>query len=412
MEKSLLLIISFFTSTLFAQTHTELIVKNRIDHLTTLAREPMVCEHPSGTLFVTGYRNASHSPQLWKSSDAGKTWRSVNVGTPAEGAIGNSDADLFIDAEGNLYLLSMSYTKLPEELEGFDFSSMKGERITVGVSKDEGKSWQWHTLSENEYDDRPWISASTDGTLHVIWNDGKGVHHTLSKDQGATWQKQALISEKGGSSFLAHGDHGQLAVRVSPVSASGFQMDAGVDLIRLSLDNGATWQDISIPGDRDWEQSFGTDPRWVEPLVWDKEDKLYALWCEGSKLKLAITPDNGTTWQEHLLLQATDTLYFPYLELSEKGLLCTWISGFGAEIRHHAALISLEADSLQMYALEPLKLDLWSRFSNEGYQRATGGEYYPIIPLANGNFGMVTTIQNSKAGREGFTWWELVLNTF
>ncbi|MEM6319506.1 MAG: hypothetical protein AAF960_17675 [Bacteroidota bacterium] len=62
--------------------------------------------------------------------------------------------------------------------------------------------------------------------------------------------------------------------------------------------------------------------------------------------------------------------------------------------------------------IDPQKLDIWSRFATGDYQRTTGGEYYPIIPLSNGNFGMVTTIQNSKMNRNGFTWWELVMNEY
>ncbi len=55
----------------------------------TLAREPMIAELPNGALFVSGYSDTT--PKLWKSSDRGATWARVNVGTAADGAIGNSD---------------------------------------------------------------------------------------------------------------------------------------------------------------------------------------------------------------------------------------------------------------------------------------------------------------------------------
>ncbi|MEN1786293.1 MAG: sialidase family protein [Bacteroidota bacterium] len=412
MHRFLGLIFWSFSAITIAQSHTELIVKNKIDHITTLAREPMVCEHTNGALFVTGYSNASDSPQLWKSNDLGKTWEKVNVGSTAEGAIGNSDVDLFIDKKGNIYLLSMTYTKFPENLEGFDFSSMKGSRITVGVSKDEGKHWTWQTISNKDYDDRPWISATTDGTLHIIWNDGKGVHHVTSKDEGETWQSQPDINEKGGSSFLASGYHKQLAVRVAPLSASAFKMDEGIDLVRLSLDNGKTWQDVDIPGNRTWSQNLSGIPRWVEPMVWDKDDKLYLLWSEGKSLHLGITRDNGSSWEAHRVVQSNDTLYFPYMKMSKQGLLCTWVSGFKNDIKHHAAVLEVADGVIHTHAISPQKTDIWSRFAIGDYQRATGGEYFPIIPLSNGNIGMVTTIQNSKANRTGFTWWELLLHKF
>ncbi len=284
------------TCQLLGQDNFELLVKHKIDHVSTLAREPMLAQHPNGTLFVTGYRNASESPQLWQSTDLGKNWQAVDVGSYEMGAQGNSDVDLMIDAEGSIYLLSMTYTKVPEDLTDFDFSTMKGEQITLGISRDIGKTWKWHTISHNDYDDRPWISATTDGNLHIIWNDGKGVHHAISTDKGDTWTHQAKIHPAGGSSFLAQGPHGQLAVRISPLSASGYQVDQGVDLIKLSLDHGNTWEAISLPGNRAWTQDLSGIPRWVEPLAFDQAGHLYALWSEGQELKLAGSADNGNKW--------------------------------------------------------------------------------------------------------------------
>ncbi|MEM8901750.1 MAG: sialidase family protein [Bacteroidota bacterium] len=400
------------THPLIAQEHTELIIKNKIDHLSSLAREPMVAEHPNGSLFVTGYTNGTDSPQLWESKDGGKNWQAVYVGSAEDGAQGNSDVDLFIDDEGNIFLLSMTYTKLPEDLENFDFSTMKGEQITLGVSRDEGQSWDWQFISRGDYDDRPWITATTNGNLHIIWNDGKGVHHRVSKDAGESWDEMPAVNPKGGSSHMTSGPDGQLAVRVSPMSASGFQMDEGVDLIRLSLDQGESWKDVSLPGNRDWNQDMSGIPRWVEPLAFDTDNTLYAMWSEGSQMKLAKSADNGDSWEEFIISQGQDTTYFPYMVASEQGLLCTWLSGFSENIRHHAAVVNIDEDVVKVHSIDPQKLDIWSRFAVGTYERYTGGEYFPIIPLSNGNIGMVTTIQNAKAERLGFSWWELKLSAF
>lgn len=398
------------TSTETAETNLKLVVKNQIDHVHFLAREPMVCEHPDGTLFVTGYKNDSGSPQLWKSVDGGNSWGWVNIGTQEDGAIGNSDVDLFIDGKGNIYLLSMTYTIIPkEDIENFDYSTTKGERVVVGISRDVGASWTWETISENDYDDRPWITATTDGTVHIIWNDGSGVHRSISKDNGASWEKVEDISSVGGSSFLANGANGQLAVRVTPLSASGFQRDPGVDFIKLSLDNGVSWSDVSIPGNLDWPEDYSGVPRWVEPIGWDKENRFYSLWSEGQQLKLGVSEDNGSSWQEYEVTKNVDTMYYPYLEVGDQGLLCTWMSGFEGNVKHNAAVIKMHTDGIQTYLLEPQTLDVWSRFGTDDIELSTGGEYFPIIPLANGNFGMVTSIQNGKANRHGFTWWELEL---
>ncbi len=413
MKKHLLyLLITFSPLLVTGQPKKELIVKNKIDHLSMLAREPMIAQHPNGSLFLTGYRNDSDSPQLWTSTDLGKNWEAVNVGSAADGAQGNSDVDLLIDETGTIYFLSMTYTKIPADMTGFDFSTLKGEQITLGISRDEGMTWKWQNISKGDYDDRPWIRKTTNGDLHIIWNDGNGVHYSRSTDQGETWERQAKIAPKGGSSFLANGHNGQLAARVAPLSASGNKLDQGIDLVRLSLDNGRNWQDVELPGERSWTQDFSGIPRWVEPLSFDQAGRFYTLWSEGKQLKMGMSSDNGQHWTEQLVAESQDTIYYPYMETHGAYTLCTWVEGFNDKIRHHAAVIQVEKDKLHIFRLDPQKLDIRSRFQIGDNQLSTGGEYFPIIRLSNGNFGMATTIQNKTANRLGFTWWELILNKY
>ena len=90
-------------------TPNALIVEEPVHYTGSLAREPMIVEHPSGSLFVTGYNNKSVSPQLWRSENGGATWEPVNVGTPAEGADGDSCVDLAIGPDGTIYFMAMEY---------------------------------------------------------------------------------------------------------------------------------------------------------------------------------------------------------------------------------------------------------------------------------------------------------------
>lgn len=397
---------------LYAQTNEKLIVKEKVDVLSSLTREPMVAEHPNGDFYVTGYENSGISPKLWKSTDQGKSWIKLDTGTLEQGADGNSDVDLIIDKDGVIYLLSMKYTRIPEEvvMEDFDFSTMKGEHIVVGVSRDEGITWEWTYLSQNDYDDRPWIEIASDGSVHVIWNDGKGIHYSTSTNQGKTWEQQADIFSKGGSSHFAAGPNGQLAVRVVPMSASGFAFDEGVDLIRLSLDNGKSWQDVDVPGTRTWSEGFDEqNPRWVEPIQWDEKGSLYYLWSEEQELKLGISENNGQDWKTYLVTSSENRMYFPFLNIQNGKMTCTWVSGFEENLRHHAAILTLENDELIVSELEPQKIaELQSRYGLSP-TLGTGGEYFPIITLSDGDFGMITTIQNYKDNRLGFTWWRLGL---
>ena len=401
----LFIITSFISS---AQEIGELVIEERVDFFGSLAREPMIAEHPDGTIFVAGYKNASNEPQLWKSHNKGETWAEVNVGTQVEGADGNSDVDLVIDPDGVIYFLTMKFTKLPSDMSDFDFSSMKGEHIAVGVSHDIGKSWKWNYLSKNEYDDRPWIAIAPDKTAHIIWNDGKGVHHVISGDKGKTWQTQPLIYPKGGSSHFSIGPLGQLAVRIVPLSASGNQFDDGVDLIRLSFDKGKTWSDLEPPGKREWNKDMQNGiPRWVEPLAWDDDNGLYSLWSEGKQLKLAKSTDNGKNWQTWVVAENDEIVYYPYMSVQNNTIAYTWISGFGEQLKHNAGVVKIREDSLEAFVLEPMELDIWTRFEGFENQLSTAGEYFPIVQLSDGDFGMATPIQNLKEKRFGFTWWRL-----
>jgi len=127
---------------------------------TVVVREPMVVEHPEGVLFVAGYSQAieesTQPPKLFRSLDRGKSWEPVDVGTADQGAVGNSDVDLAVAPDGTLYFLTM----------GFDRSTGEGTHVSVGVSRDVGKSWTWTFHSHDRYDDRPLIAVANSCRRH------------------------------------------------------------------------------------------------------------------------------------------------------------------------------------------------------------------------------------------------------
>lgn len=167
---------------------SRLVLTRRVVHLDAPAREPMVVEHPSGALFVAGYR--AGRPTLWKSLDRGRSWARVHVGAEADGAVGNSDVDLAAARDGTLYFVSMGYNRRAGE----------GTSIAVGVSRDAGTTWRWNVVSRNRFDDRPWVEVAPDGTAHLIWNDGAGVNHAVSRDRGATWDRLPRVHDMGARS--------------------------------------------------------------------------------------------------------------------------------------------------------------------------------------------------------------------
>jgi hypothetical protein len=385
-----------------------LAVPRPVDHLDVVAREPMVVEHPDGTLLVSGY--GSSAPTLWKSRDRGATWTRINVGTEASGAIGNSDVDLAVARDGTLYFATMV----------FDRKALEGTSISIGVSKDVGATWSWTLLSKTRFDDRPWVEVAEDGTAHVIWNDGSGVSHAVSQDAGKTWTERPRIHEQGGSSHLAVGPNGEVAVRVTPLSASGSKFDRGVDLIAVSTEGGATWRKHTAPGQRDWSPLLDTSvtpprwqepaqPRWVEPLAWDAEGALYSVWANQEGLWLGRSADRGATWTNWRVITSRDVLYYPYLVARGEGqLAATWFSGHGDTLRAHVARFDAGDSGAPPRVIESpaFEIDSWTGPESAPVQDSAG-EYLAVTFLSHGGLGVVGPIQNARAKRFGFSWWKI-----
>lgn len=384
----------------------ELEVAPSVHHLDELAREPMVVRHPSGALFVAGYgsqvtgTDPEAPPRLWKSSDGGATWSRVDVGTSEDGAAGNSDVDLAVGPDGTLYFLVM----------GFDRSSREGTHIAIGSSRDLGESWRWTRLSEARFDDRPWVEVAPDGTAHVVWNDDRGVSHAVSTDRGRSWTERERIHPEGGSSHLAVGPDGEVAVRITPVGASGNRYFEGVDLVAVSTDGGKTWTKHQAPGERIWD---ATDPegvpRWVEPIAWDAEGALYSLWSEGSRVRLARSLDQGETWATWTVLEDLAQAYFPYLVARSGGeLAATWFVGSGEELAVRVVAIEVPEESgsrLSVRRSDPFQIDAWQEVEDPDPERTAAGEYVPVLFLDDDRLGVATPIQDKPRDRWGFSWW-------
>ena len=376
-----------------------------VEHLDRLTREPMVVEVSGGALIVVGYDGELGSgPNMYRSDDHGANWVRVDVGRMADGAIGNSDVDLAVGPDGTLYLAAMTYDRKKDE----------GTRIAVGASRDAGATWSWKVVSEARFDDRPWVAATPDGAAHVIWNDGSGVRYAVSGDRGASWTERPRISEQGGSSHLAVGPHGELAVRVTPLSASGNIFTPGVDLIAVSRDGGKTWQKHRAPGTRDWSIDDDKETlRWVEPIAWDAGGSLYYLWGSQKGVWVARSLDLGETWTSWHIVERDELSYFPYLTARGPGeLAATWTSGEDDDLRVHVATIRFRNEQAppQVIEAQPFQTDIWSRPKHSGDppHRSTGGEYVPVTFLQTGNLGVVTTIQNLGEKRLGFKWWRFM----
>jgi len=403
-----------------------------IDHLDMVAREPMIVEHPDGTLFVGGFgasyigEKRTDPPTLWKSRDRGATWIRVDVGPEAptgeETISGNSDMDLAVAPDGTVYFVTLI----------FDGDKWEGKQVSIGVSRDLGETWKWTLLSKTKFDDRPWVKVAPDGTAHVIWNDGAGVCHAVSQDCGRTWTERERIHPQGGSSHLAVGPNGEVAVRVTPASASYNKFDEGVDLVAVSADGGMTWRKHTAPGTREWVRPPNyrdSIPRWVEPLAWDERGALYSFWTSLKETWLARSLDHGATWTTWRLAEGSEVAYFPYLVARGSGeLAATWFSGRPEVLQAHAARIDVSEGEAppRMVEAPPFRPDSWrggpsdrprrrrraqdrrpDNRSQDPPVRETAGEYFPILFLRDGGLAVVSPIQNWRENRFGFSFWKV-----
>jgi len=378
-----------------------LVETDSVEHLDVLAREPMIVQHPDGALFVTGY--GEPVPTLWKSADEGKTWSRLHVGTQREGAIGNSDGDLAVSRDGTVYFVAMVY----------DQKAQEGRSISVGVSTDGGERWVWTLLSNDRLDDRPWVEVARNGTAHVIWNDGSGISHAVSTNGGASWTERPRIHPQGGSSHLAVGPNGEVAVRITPLSASGLKIHEGVDLVAVSTDDGLTWQKHPAPGERHWvspaKVTANDTYRWVEPVAWDASGALYSLWANRKGVWLARSMNRGQSWVQWQIDGRADA-FFPYLAARRSGeMAATWFSGAFSTLQAHVAALQITNDDRKPQVIGPLAVhpDTWERGVASEVASVPGdpaGEYLPVMFLKD-DLAVVAPIQNERKKRFGFAFW-------
>lgn len=286
----------------------------------------------------------------------------------------------------------------------------EGIQITVAISRDAGTTWSWSLISKRRFDDRPWVEVAPDGTAHIIWNDGNGVWHVTSRDRGTTWTEARRVHPAGGSSHLAVGPQGEVAVRVTPRSASGGKFDPGVDFIAVSADRGQTWTKHAAPGQREWRQSEQVLRRWVEPLAWDAAGRLYSAWTTPDAIWLARSDNQGATWAEWRVAEGGPTRYYPYLTAGGRGdVALTWFSGEGDALHAHLGLVRVQQDSPRLEFVETVQFrpDSWRRRAPnvEQFVRVTRGEYLPVAFLQDGSLAVVSPIYNEGKARRGFTWW-------
>ena len=178
---------------------------------------------------------------VWKTEDAGNTWKCISDGyfggSIGAVAVADSDPNVIYVGEGE------------QTLRG-NVSSGWG----LWKSTDAGKSWVHIGLKGTEHIARIRIHPNNPDVLYVaaignLWkpNTERGVYR--SKDGGATWEKILYVSDKAGAGDLILDPNNPRIIYASTweMKRNGYRMDSGGPGSKLfkSTDGGDTWKELS-----------------------------------------------------------------------------------------------------------------------------------------------------------------------
>ncbi|MFT7540772.1 MAG: photosystem II stability/assembly factor-like uncharacterized protein, partial [Gammaproteobacteria bacterium] len=254
-----------------------------------------------GTLYA-----AFGSGNLWKTTDAGLSWRPLFEDQAALGigdiALAPSDSDVLWLGTGESLKKARNFT-------------MPG--TGVYLSRDAGESWSnvgledsWHISEIAVHPTDP--ETALVAVLGRFWSDhaSRGLYRT--EDGGQTWDRTLFVDDRTGANDVVF-------CRTNPdvVYASTWEHHpdlAGVgSAVHKSIDGGRSWTRLAggLP-DGPGTGRIGVAVSWTNP------DKAYALVDngnnEGPKAELYRTLDGGVTWErthgEDLLIFSRIGWYF------------------------------------------------------------------------------------------------------
>jgi len=178
---------------------------------------------------------------VWKTEDAGNTWKSVSDGYFG-GSIGavsvsESDPNIIYVGEGE------------QTLRG-NVSSGKG----MWKSNDAGESWEFIGLPSSEHISRIRIHPKNPDIVYVgvignLWkpNSERGLYK--STNGGDSWNKILYVSDKAGVGDIVIDPNNSRIIYASTwqMKRNGYRMDSGGPDSKVfrSYDGGDTWEDIS-----------------------------------------------------------------------------------------------------------------------------------------------------------------------
>lgn len=286
------------------------------------ATEPSILLDPDrGAIFVSALsgllppRMGGGQSYLWKSTDAGATWRQISLGLAdrhnRNAAPGGGDTDLALAPDGTIYYVDQWI----------------GSQ-SVSVSTDGGESWDsFQPVTTVPVVDRPWIEVDDEGAVYeVVHTFAPGVWVSKSVDRGKSWLQQVKASDDAAApSPLAIGRDGAVYFTVAA---------EGRLKLLASRDGGLTFQPSTIAEGLVLTDVLGlyTLTTLLSPVAIDDAGGLHVAFSvpsEGThRVFYSHSRDSGRSWSVPVAVSPPTTIaIFPWIDAGASGSVAlAWLA--------------------------------------------------------------------------------------
>jgi hypothetical protein len=263
------------------------------------AGEPGVAVDSAGRIYVNAPPGLPGPSLVWRSDDAGATWKSVGPGTVGASpngsgvVVGGGDSNLAIDAANNLYFIDL----------------WLGDSSTA-VSRDQGADWFGQPFGTVPIQDRPWVSAdptpANAGTVYSVTEQlGTGLFLSVSKQlsvaSGFVYPISLLEVTDEERGLVGTAPTGNLVTNAKGDTYNVYSIftgsnGSGLGLAKLAAGSLMPTNSTIPPAESAHDQTQSFPVIAVDNAA---DDNLYLVWTDpisSSDWEIHFASFNGSTW--------------------------------------------------------------------------------------------------------------------